>query len=461
MRSEFQNVQTLILAGSLEQAQRELKSIDLKSEIDHRVFGHLFGVIALRKGQLEEAKICLEETLAKYGENVKLLRDLACCYLENHDMQSFREMQKRLEKTLEQKWANLTFSSRFNVQLTVAKFCEEDGRVAQALHKYRLLLDLTERPQAKGQRELVLAQLVRAQALYQPSHHLYAYYSELITMAAPEHTFEVNIEVEHSLMLAELVLVGPEHAWIRVQQMLGRAEILPADRRLLYFDFIEGCLSYGLTIPVAAKEILSTFSDLDLYEQQILIMAKWGGQEVDLPSVNQLASKMSWSSYVRLLCILAQQEELESKRLEVQRKVLFLVGSLDEESKDLWRKKLKENFNNQETRLEFSSHKRKLYFAGQSFDLTRKKSMIQLVEALMVVPVLSIDEAIQKLWGANFSPEHYHRLRMIVHRLNRLIHEGASLGKVIEVDSQSVRLKPGFRITDYELSRDQMRSARL
>lgn len=79
----------------------------------------------------------------------------------------------------------------------------------------------------------------------------------------------------------------------------------------------------------------------------------------------------------------------------------------------------------------------------------------------MVIPALSIDEAIRKLWGVDFSPEHYHRLRMIVHRLNRLIHEGTSLGKVIEVDSQSVRLKPGFKVTDYELSREQMRSAHI
>ncbi len=57
-----------------------------------------------------------------------------------------------------------------------------------------------------------------------------------------------------------------------------------------------------------------------------------------------------------------------------------------------------------------------------------------------------MDEAIKLLWQTEFSPEHYHRLRMSVHRLNTLIHETTGFGKVVEVDSQTVRLRPEVRL---------------
>ena len=57
-----------------------------------------------------------------------------------------------------------------------------------------------------------------------------------------------------------------------------------------------------------------------------------------------------------------------------------------------------------------------------------------------------MDEAIALLWQSDFSPEHYHRLRMGVHRLNSLINKVTGLGKVIEVDSQTVRLRPEVRL---------------
>lgn len=445
-------IQQLIASGQLDQASKLLESLHPQTAVEKRMSGHFRGIILNRQGRAQEARATLEQTLMLHGENIRLLRDLAVIYHEMHEMHMFRATQSRLEFTLQEHWAKLSFISRFNVQMMLAKFREEDGRVAVALHNYRQLLDLSDRDQRKGSRELVLAQLLRALALYKPTESLHAFYSELITLSAGEYTQEVNFEVAHSLMLAEMVMVGPEHAWIRVSQVLENPKAIEADKRLFYFDFLEGCLANGYTIPLAAHQAADRFQKNDLYEEQLRTLAFKGVGQVSLQELVQLASRLCWSSYVRILCVVANLQTDELQRLELQKKVLILIGSLDEESQILWKRRLKDVFHQSETRLEFSALRRSLYFSGNSLDLSRKKGMLQLLEHLAQSPRISVDEAIRKLWNSDFSPDHYHRLRMMVHRLNRLVHDFTTLGKIIEVDSESVRLRPGVQISAQEQS---------
>jgi hypothetical protein len=83
---------------------------------------------------------------------------------------------------------------------------------------------------------------------------------------------------------------------------------------------------------------------------------------------------------------------------------------------------------------------------GKSVDLCKKKIGQQILTILMKNPTLSVDQFIHHLWQTSFTPEHYHRLRMSIHRLNSLIHEASGIGKVIEVDSQEVRLRPEVKL---------------
>ena len=112
----------------------------------------------------------------------------------------------------------------------------------------------------------------------------------------------------------------------------------------------------------------------------------------------------------------------------------------------LWNQRLKQALQSPEIRMEYSFRERSVAIQGRSVDLSKKKMGLQLLEGLAKKPELTVDEAINLLWQVSFSPEHYHRLRMGVHRLNALIHKTTGLGKIIEVDSQAVRLRPEVKI---------------
>jgi hypothetical protein len=99
-----------------------------------------------------------------------------------------------------------------------------------------------------------------------------------------------------------------------------------------------------------------------------------------------------------------------------------------------------------ETRLVFDPQSRKLSYQGKALDLSKKKGMQILLKMLAEKPHQSIDDMIQALWDSGFTPEHYHRLRMTVHRLNGLINEVAPVPKCIEVSSERVALRPEIKL---------------
>jgi CHAD domain-containing protein len=59
---------------------------------------------------------------------------------------------------------------------------------------------------------------------------------------------------------------------------------------------------------------------------------------------------------------------------------------------------------------------------------------------------VDVDTLIKKLWQADFSPEHLHRLRMAVHRLNHLLFELSAVPRVIEMSADQVAVKASIEI---------------
>jgi hypothetical protein len=159
-----------------------------------------------------------------------------------------------------------------------------------------------------------------------------------------------------------------------------------------------------------------------------------------------LAPQLPWASYLRLLCLAANLESNSSTRSELNRKIQLIIGSLDPKSQSLWNQRLKQALQSPEIRMEYSARNRSVAIQGRAVDLSKKKMGLQLLEGLAQKPELTVDEAITLLWQSSFSPEHYHRLRMGIHRLNTLINKVTGLGKIIEVDSQTVRLRPEVKI---------------
>ena len=426
----------------IDEAERALLDIVPDHTSERRRQAHLGAIVQFYRGDIGRARALLERASEDFGENVNLLRDLMICQYHLQDMTAFRLSLTRLELRLIEQEAALSAASIVESEVWLGKFMEEEARLAAAQVFYERALSRETDPHG---RLLALIQKARWQALYEPGPELGALYRELISQPLDDVSRHLRSELEHTLMLIELRLVGVDHAWNRIER--ARAELIEMDQRLLVFDFVEGALSQDLKLNDEVIAKVNAFETLDPYESYLKSLVNGGFDHArKLSELTLIATKLTWSSYLRLLCLTANLESTCAPRQELNRKIQLIISGLDTRSQRIWRRRLKQAMATPEVRVELSLRARTVAIHGKTLDLNKKKIGLQLLAGLSRKPSLSVDEAINLLWQSSFSPEHYHRLRMSTHRLNTLLHDGTGVGKLIEVDSQSVRLRPEVRL---------------
>ncbi|HMN68211.1 MAG TPA: hypothetical protein PKC28_06695, partial [Bdellovibrionales bacterium] len=399
-------------------------------------------IIVFNRGQINDARARMQTAYENFGENVNLLRDLMVCQYHLQDMMGFRENLERLQTRLVELEAELSEQSLLECEMMIGKFLEEEGRLAPARDFYQRFLNRAKKP---AHRVRGLIQLARWQALYEPGAELSAYYRELISVPETGITRDLHVELEHSLMLIEMRLIGADHAWQRIEGLKGKVDDL--DHRTLIFDFIEGVLAQDLDLNLAVIKSVNGFKELAPAEKFLAALIQDSLEPAQLiQELTLLSTKLLWAPYLRLLSLTANRESSPAVRQELHRKIQLIVHSLDPESQRLWTERLKQVLQTPEIKIDFSSRQRRLAVHGKLVDLSKKKIGLNLLEGLVERSTMTVEEAIQLLWQTSFTPEHYHRLRMSVHRLNQLVHEAAGLGKIVEVDSQTVRLRPEVRL---------------
>lgn len=442
VRDQLDSANLLILNGKFNEAEELLNQLAPESRAELRMRAHLLAIIEFHRGQFAPSLRRMLTAATEYGDNVSLLRDTVVCQYHLNDMQGFRASLQRLENQLVDLEAQLGTTSLLESELMVGKFLEEEARLVPAMNFYERALNRADKP---SHRLRALIQKARWLALYDPLPELSNHYRELISTSQESLTRDLEFELEHSLMLIELRLIGSDHAWQRVHRLLPKMDEI--DQRLMIFDFIEGALTQELTIAPCVLQKANEFNDLDPFEELLKKLAKGSLEHENLlHGLVQIAPKLPWASHLRLLCISANQERNGPVRQELYRKINLIVRGLDQRSQILWTKRLRETLKNDEIRIEFSARNRTICIQGKVLDLAKKKIGLQLLERLTTSPSLTVDEAIELLWQSPFSPEHYHRLRMSIHRLNTLIDAATKSGKVLEVDSQNVRLRPEVRM---------------
>ncbi|NJL26212.1 MAG: hypothetical protein HC902_14360 [Calothrix sp. SM1_5_4] len=362
---------------------------------------------------------------------MNLLRDLIVCQYHMNDMLGFRSNLNRLELLLLEKEPLLSPRSLVECELMLGKLLEEEARLAPALLYYERALSRSFKAEHRAR---ALIQKARWKALYEPSAELSGLYRELISLPTERMTQDLHVELEHSLMLIELRLIGCDHAWSRIERL--KPCLCDMDHRLLVFDYVEGALVQEFSLSPAVLASLDEFDVLDPYEEFLRRMVQESLEHTEkIRVLTALAPKLPWASYLRLLCVTANLESHASAKEELNRKIQLIIRGLDSRSQELWSQRLKQALQAPEVRIDLSMRRRSISVAGKKVDLSKKKIALQLLGGLLGKSCLSVDEAINLLWQSSFTPEHYHRLRMSAHRLNTLIHEITGLAK----SSRSIR----------------------
>lgn len=406
---------------------------------------HIQAVQCIHNGELGKARDLLTSAIAQYGDNVDCLRDLACCFYQLGEITHWRRAYNKLYQDLQELEPQLSLKTRVDGWVCLAKFFEEEGHIFRALSIYRKYTDLFRSQEDTYQYLRLLPQLVRIESQLDSRKDLGQLYSELIRLKGADLTEDLDIEIQHGLMLAELALVGPSHAWIRLENILNRKDLNVRDKNLLLFDYLEEALLQGLDLPVRAQKAIEEASDLDSFEEELKRVYQ-DPQNLPLDQLTLMSSELSWAGYLRLLILWMKRCPASKEIHEIKNKINLILSSFEADSRTYWLSRIRYATGQVEVRLVFDPHSRQLFFQDKSLDLSKKKGMQTLVTKLAERPQQSVDDMISALWGTDFSPEHYHRLRMTVHRLNRLMDKLTSVPKCIEVSSERVALSHELKL---------------
>ena len=125
-----------------------------------RILLHFQGMAFAALGAPQKAKLTYKKAL-NCGENVQILRDLACTYYQLEEIQAWRETYQTLHKLLQDHAKVLCFDTRLTSSITLAKFFEEEARLGQALQIYEKLFTQSHSMSTTRYYNLIAPQLLR------------------------------------------------------------------------------------------------------------------------------------------------------------------------------------------------------------------------------------------------------------------------------------------------------------
>lgn len=186
-----------------------------------RTEAHKQGRELLKSGAYQDAVRTFEQTLALHGSHVGLRSDLAFAAYLAGDMGSFRLYVNALEAEFRDARPRLSQRSRVLTQISLAKFLEELGRVAEASD----LIDAATGQLAPGDALdfPVKAQKLRLLVSFGREDEVAPLYHECLFASErdPSHL----IECFHALLLAEARLLGFSSAWARLLSLAKREDL--------------------------------------------------------------------------------------------------------------------------------------------------------------------------------------------------------------------------------------------
>lgn len=410
-----------------------------------RVLNHYQAMAYIYLGAPNKAKQFYLKAL-EFGENISLQRDLACCYYLLDEIDEWRQSYQFLEATLHRSDIAIQDIQTWRAQLILGKFYEEEGLIHKAREYYQETWKAALIANNTTIVQQALPQLLRVLALFTNSDEISSLYAQLVDIDTSKISPDLTIEMEHSLMLAELYLIGPNHAWTRVQAAFTEPYWSEEDRRLILFDFAEEVLMRKETLPMELTSFISSDWSLSAHEEQILRFIQ-NPNEVKIHWLNRLAPRLSAACRLRGLFLFLASQDSGDLQKEVHRKIQLLLGVLPVEARGYWLHKVEPYYEKTDLTITVDPKMKKLTYQNKELDLSRKKGMLQIMSELGGEPSLSVDALIEHLWSTDYSPEHFHRLRMTIHRLNNLLFDLTSIQKVVEFDSEKVKIHPSINIS--------------
>lgn len=381
-----------------------------------------------------EAISAFKEALATCGPHVGLLCDYASCFYEMGRFFECWEIVKRIHEEYEISEPLLCGDSKRRTLIALAKFYEEAAEPSMALKLYTQAL-----PHCNTliDKKWVYINELRLLSFFSKYDDLNAKYLAVTEMK--DIGENLKVETLHGLMWAEWALFGYQQARNRWRLCLNE-NLNEMDKRLLARDFLEISIYSGHTDEeeqLNARKLLADAPSLDYDKGLVSIIDGGTGKNLDELSLSIMMK-------LRLLILQIRLSQDSSRQIELKRKYIFLTGALSHESCNLF-KRIEPSLNSSVPvvmTLNFSSKKIVLP-SGSSMKITNLQQ--KFLSSFRGSSSCNLDDLSQSLWQISGSESTYHRLRMLVYKLN----DGLQplLGFIpFEIKKEGAFVNPGLQI---------------
>lgn len=181
---------------------------------------------------------------------------------------------------------------------------------------------------------------------------------------------------------------------------------------------------------------------------EVLMKEIWQGKSpsVIMGILNQQSHEITPSSYMRLLFLLIHKCSAAAIKIELKKRLLLLLEQTDTDTKSLLLKKWDLKLADENLVLFLQETHFSVELNGNSKSFAKSKPSFELLKMLSKQSDLSLEDVVQKLWQASWNESYYHRVRIMVKRLNDELQSLCGIPKCIFVTQQKVTLKPNIRL---------------
>lgn len=393
------------------------------------------------KNQLALAIDKFHKTIYELGPHLGVQCDIAACLYE---LGRYEECWDKA-KTIAQDYLNnevlLCKNTKRRTALMLSKFFEEMANASEALEWLERAHQNCENEEEK---KWILANELRILSYFKcESNFLDKYYR---TLELYNSETNLKIEILHSLMWAEWSLFGITHAtqrWIELIKM----NLNEMDQRLVNRDYLE------MSLLLMADKKDSNFiqaqnflRNLDINDFDLVILKICDSQSRTLASESFSQYQLSRMMRFRLILILFKQLTSETNnKIELIRKFKFFQCQMDKKSKALFRKI--------EPQIDFSNQWiLKLNLATKTvsckeLNLNHKLTRLQglLLKRMGQDSVVNLDVMSQQLWQCPSNENIYHRLRMLVYKINHNLNFHKEI-ELLEIRKDHISLNTKIKI---------------
>jgi hypothetical protein len=433
----------LATQGQHDNALTVINDYQTTSDVERRIVGHTIAQIYMIKGDFNEAVRILIATRRAFGDNLCLLADIVYCYYGLSDFKRWTDSFNELKSEFSLHGDFLIPDHKASLQLTIAKFLEEEGRIKESMDAYAFILETVDEQTNSTRFYRVLCQSFRALATFGGKSSLAQSYAILEMINANNVDRHGDIDVQQCLLLGEIGLLGVEVAYKRLDEILRSKTISKADKQLLFYDFVEECLARNLQLPAQLNEYLGELRDLNAYEQCLHEIAFLNSDSYLTNRLHRLAGQMSFSCYLRLLGVSLARKTRTEAGPEIKRKFKLAIDTLDIPSRNLWIQRYMQFLAPSNNEIHFDQETGELTFENRKINITKKEQVMKLLP-LCKSETITMADLFTQLGKDNYEDNDYRSLRMVIHRLNKVLFELTGTPKLIEIGKQEVRIK--FRL---------------